>query len=243
MINLLISLGLSAAVTGIFLALGFAVWASILPAFFVFVAANFLLARRIGRKVQAIAAEAQKELAAQHFDKGVKTLESAFQYARWQFFIGAELHANVGVLYFSLKKPKEARPHLEKAGPRGAAAARAKTMLAVLQFQEKDIAGMKATFEKALLANKKDVLAWAAYGWCLDKQDLHDEAIAVFVRASEANPTDERLKNSLTALRNKKKLKMRPYGLEWYQLFLEHPPMDLAMGQQNGGRRVVFQRR
>lgn len=245
MINLLISLGISAAIACIFkFACGFAVWASILPAFFAFLLCNVLLARRIGAKVQAIATEAQKELAAQHFDKGMKLLESAFQYSKWQFFIASELHSNVGVLYYAMKKPQEARPHLEKSGIRGASSARAKAMLAALRFQEKDEAGMKDAFEKALVANKKDPLVWAAYGWCLDKLGKGDEAISVFVRAVADNPKDEKLQNSLNALKNKKKLKMRAYGVEWYQFYLEKPPMDLAMaGQNGGGRRVVFQRR
>ena len=244
MYNLLISLGISAVLACVIkFAAGVSIWAAILPAFFAFLITNIVLARRIGQKVQAIAAESQKELAAQHFDKGIKTLESAFKYAKWQLFMAPELHASVGGLYYAMKKPELARPHLEKAGIRGANSARAKAMLAALLFQEENYSKMKETFEKAIIANKKDVLIWAAYGWCLEKQGQHDEAISVFSRGSEANPSDEKLKNSLLALKNQKKLKMKPYGLEWYQMYLEKPPLDMVMGAQNGGRKVIFQRR
>ncbi|MDR0966474.1 MAG: tetratricopeptide repeat protein [Myxococcales bacterium] len=250
-ISLAVALAVAAALAGLFLVLGFATWASLLPAFIafliVFLGVFVFLSRRIGRQIQAIAAEAQKELMAQRFDKGIKILESAFRFTRWQFFIAPELHANVGSLYFMTKKPTEARPHLEKSGLRGASAARARTMLATLHYQAKDEAKMRATFEQAVVANKKDLIAWAAYGWCLEKLGKRDDAIKVFSRAVEANPSEEKLKTSLAALKNDKKLKMKSYGLEWYQLFLEHPPLDMGGGGPGGlvggGRKVIFQRR
>lgn len=243
MINLALSLLIAALVAGVFMVAGFSIWACLLPALIAFLVANILLARRVGKKIQAIAAEAQKEIMAQRFDKGIKLLESAFAYTRWQFFIASELNANVGVLQFMTKNFTAARPHLEKSGLRGASAARARTMLAALDYQAKAEPAMRTAFEQAVAANKKDVIAWAAYGWCLEKLGRRDDAIKVFARAVEANPTEERLKNSLTALRNGKKLKMKGYGLEWYQLFLERPPMDLGGPGAGGGRKVVFQRR
>ncbi len=243
MINLAISLAIAAIVAGIFLAAGFSIWACLLPALVAFLIANVLLARRVGKKIQAIASEAQKELMAQRFDKGIKLLESAFGYTRWQFFIAPELHANVGCLYFMTKNFAAAQPHLEKAGLRGASAARARTMLATLRYQAKDASGMRAAFEQAVTANKKDAIAWAAYGWCQDKLGKRDDAIRVFARAVEANPSEEKLKNSLAALRNDKKLKMKVYGVEWYQLFLERPPLDMGGPGGGGGRKVIFQRR
>jgi tetratricopeptide (TPR) repeat protein len=113
-------------------------------------------------------------------------------------------------------------------------------MLGCIAFQKKDEKELVAAFEVAVKAGKKDALVWATYAWCLDKLEKKDDALKVLARAVEANPSDERLKASMVAMQNEKKLKMKPYAPEWYQFHLEKPPMDM-MGP-GGGRRVIFQR-
>lgn len=239
MYNLLISAGVAAVVFAV-LALAFNPLAAILPALIAFVITNVVLARRVGKQVQALAMAAQKEIQAQRVEKGIKLLEEGFKFEKWQLLVGPELHANIGILQYMRKEFDEAKPHLEKATTRGPAGARAKAMLACLHFQKKDEAAMRTAFEAAVKAGKKDGLVWSTYAWCLDKLGKRDEALKVLARGVEANPSDEKLKANQVALQNEKKLKMKAYGLEWYQFLLERPPMDMGPG---GGRRVVFQRR
>jgi tetratricopeptide (TPR) repeat protein len=241
MYNLLIALAVAAALFGIVLAAGFSPWAAIIPAILGMFIANFLLARRIGKKVQELAVQAQKEIQAQRLDKGIKLLEEGFKYDKWQFLVAAELHSNIGMLLYFKKDFAQARPHLEKASPRGPAGARAKAMLGCLHYMDKDEKAMKAAFEVAVRGGKKEAIVWAIYAWCLDKLGKRDDAIKVLSRAVEANPSDERLKASMVSLQNEKKLKMKAYAPEWYQYHLEKPPMDLVGGP--GGRRVIYQRR
>jgi tetratricopeptide (TPR) repeat protein len=240
MFNVLISVAVAVAVFVIIIALGFGPVAATIPAIIALFVANLLLARRIGQKVQELANAAQKEIAAQRIDKGIKLLEEGFKYGRWQFLVGAELHSNIGILLYVKKEFDEARPHLEKAGPRGPAGARAKAMLGCLAFMKKDEAAMRSAFELAVKAGKKESILWAIYAWCLDRLDKRNDALKVLARAVEANPSDEKLKANMVALQNEKKLKMKAYSPEWYQFHLEKPPTDFG---GPGGRRVIYQRR
>lgn len=251
MYNLLISLAVGAVLFAAVAASGFSPWAGILPAVIGVIGAYFLLARRILKKVQDVMMRAQKDIVAAQggdpkqvqakIDKAVQVLGEAFQYEKWQFFVAGAVHANIGYLQYMLKDFEHARPHLEKATPQGPMGARAKMMLACLSFMKKDEVAMRASFEVAVKAGKKEPIVWAAYAWCLDQLDKRDDALRVLARAVEANPSDEKLKAGMSALQNEKKFKMKAYAPEWYQYHLEKPPADMMMGP--GGRRVVFQRR
>lgn len=251
MYNLLISIAVAVVLFFGVIALGFNPWAAPIPAVLGLVAANFLLARRVGKKVQDLANRAQKEIMAaqgtldpkqqrSRFDKAIETLKEGFQYEKWQFLISGELHSNIGILEYVRKEFDAAKPHLEKAGPRGPAGARAKAMLACLHFNAKDEKAMREAFEIAVKAGKKEPIVWATYAWCLDKLDKRDDALKVLARSVEANPSDEKLKASMVALQNEKKFKMKAFAPDWYQFHLEKPPMDMGPG---GGRRVIYQRR
>ncbi|HEY3448443.1 MAG TPA: tetratricopeptide repeat protein [Myxococcales bacterium] len=251
MYNLLISLGVALALLAGVLAAGFSPWAAPIPAILGLLLSNFLLTRRMMKKVQALAERAQKELTAAQgtmdpkqqkvrFDKAIETLKEGFQYDKWQFLVAAELHSQIGLLEYVRKDFDAAKPHLEKASTRGPVGARAKAMLGCLAFKAKDESAMRAAFEQAVKAGKKEPIVWAAYAWCLDKLEKRDDALKVLARGVEANPADDKLKASMVALQNEKKFKMKAYGMEWYQFHLENPPMDMGPG---GGRRVSFQRR
>jgi tetratricopeptide (TPR) repeat protein len=253
MYNLVISSGVALVLFLSVVALHFSLWAAPIPAVLGFFASNFILARRVGKKVQSLATRAQKEIASAQgsldpkqaqakFDKAIDILKEGFAYSKWQFLVAAELHSNIGILEYVRKEFDAARPHLQQASARGPAGARAKAMLGCLAFQQKDQKAMSAAFEIAVKAGKKEPIVWAAYAFCLDKLDKRDEALKVLSRAVEANPSDEKLKASMVALQNEKKLKMKAYAPEWYQFHLEKPPMDFG-GGPGGGRRVIFQRR
>ena len=63
-------------------------------------------------------------------------------------------------------------------------------------------------------------------------------------RAVKANASDEKLKASLQALQNGKKLKLgKLYGEQWFQFHLERMPPELAGPAFRGGKRAVYGRR
>jgi len=244
MINLALSL-LAGALVAIAVVLSqLPIWAAIVPAVIVFAVTYLLLARRISNKVQAIATLAQKELSVQpanprerqaRIDKGIKLLEQGLVYDKWQFLVGSELHAQIGMVHYMVKNYDVAMPHLLKANARNYMA---KAFQGALYYQRKDYKAMEKAFEAAVISGKKEPIIWAVYAWCLLQLKEREKAIKVMARAVEKNPSEEKLKTGMSALQNDKRLKMRPYEPMWWQFGLESPPVDMG-----GGRRVQYLRR
>jgi tetratricopeptide (TPR) repeat protein len=174
--------------------------------------------------------------AQQRVERAVKTLEQGLVYDKWQLMVGAELHAQIGMLKYMVKDLPGAQVHFAKSGPRNYMA---KAMEGALNYRLENFTAMEASFEAAVKTGKKDAVIWAAYAWCLVQRKDKDKALRVLARAVETNPSDEKLKASLTQLQNDKRLKMKPYEPTWWQFGLEAPPSP-TMGGGGGGRRVQF---
>jgi len=245
MYNLLISLGVGILVTLGIRAAGFSVWAGIIPGVLAFFITFILLARWVAKRIQGLTDSVQKEFAGQpasqkealaRVDRAVKTLEQGLVYDKWQLMVGPEIHAQIGMLKYMAKDLDGAKPHLRKASPRNYMA---KAMEGALHYQRKDFTAMTGAFEAAVKTGKKESVVWAAYAWCLLQMKEKDKAQQVLARAVQINPSDEKLKGSLTQLQNDKRLKMKPYEPTWWQFGLEQPP-NPTMGGGGGGRRVQF---
>ncbi len=248
MINIALSAVAALAVgLGISLA-GFGVLAAVIPAALVFVGAFIVLARRTMTQFQAVATEAQKELqsispgakdAKNKIEKAITLLEGALALGRWQILLTSEIHAQIGAIHYVFGNLEKAEPALKQGSKRNGLG---RAMLGALYFRNKQYPEMKAAFEEAVTASRKEGLLWAAYAWCLMQLKEKDAAIAVFVRAVEQNPSDEKLKGALEALQNDKKLKMKAWEPMWWQFGLETPPMQqpVLLGRQS--RRGGFRR-
>ena len=245
MYNLLISLAVGIAVALLVKLAGFSLWAGLIPAILAMVATFVLLAKRVADRIQKLMAVVQQDLQTQptsqkdaqaKVDRAVKTLEQGLVYEKWQFLVGPEIHAQMGMLKYMVKDLDGAKAHFDKASSRNYMA---KAMEGALLYQRKDFPAMKAAFEAAVKAGKKESIIWAVYAWCLMQNKEKDEALRVLARGVEANPKDEKLKTSLGQLQNDKRLKMKPYEPTWWQFGLEAPPMP-TMGGGGGGRRVQF---
>src|SRR4051812_33275370 len=217
MYNLLIALGAGLLVTLGVKFSGFNLWQGLIPGTIALLVTYFLLARRIGNRLQFLMGSVQKELQGQptsqkeaqsRVERAIKMLEGGLVYDKWQFLVGPEIHSQIGMLKYMSKDLEGAQVHFAKASPRNYMA---KAMQGALYFQRKDFAAMKKSFEAAVAAGKKEPLVWAVYAWCLVQNKEKDEALKVLGRGVEANPSDEKLKNSLAALQNDKRLKMKPY--------------------------------
>lgn len=246
--NLLIALACGVAVAVVVSLLGFPIWAGIVPGVIVFFGVYLVLARRVATKMSALTQSAQKELSTpasnqreqkQKVDKAIKTLEEGLKFDKWQFLVASEIHAQIGMIKYMVKDLDGAEGHLNKANPRNYIA---RAMQGALYFQKKDFTKMRTAFEDAVKSGKKEGLVWAVYAWCLLQLKEKDEARRVLARGVALNPTDEKLKNALTALQNDKRLKMKPWEPMWWQFGLEQPPMPV-LGGGGGGRRVQFGRR
>ncbi|MBJ6765567.1 tetratricopeptide repeat protein [Myxococcaceae bacterium JPH2] len=243
MYNLILSLAVGLVVGVLVHLTGFSWWACLIPGIIAFFASFLLLARRVANRIQALMTVVQQDLQGQpssqkeaqaKVDRAVKTLEQGLAYERWQFLVGPEIHAQIGMLKYMVKDMDGAKSHFDKASARNYMA---KAMEGALHYQRKDTAAMKAAFEAAVKSGKKESIVWAVYAWCLLQQKDKDGAQQVLARGVEQNPSDEKLKSSLAQLQNDKRLKMKPYEPLWWQFGLEAPPVMPPMG---GGRRVQF---
>lgn len=246
MYNLLISLGVGIAITLGIQQAGYSLWAGIIPGTLAFILTFILLARRVAKRIQVLMDSVQKEFATQatnpkdaqqKVERAVKTLEQGLVYDKWQLMVGPELHAQIAMLKYMVKDLDGAQAHFAKASPRNYMA---KAMHGALHYQRKDYPAMEAAFEAAVKTGKKESIIWAAYAWCLVQIKEKDKALRVLARAVQTNPSDEKLKASLTQLQNDKRLKMKPYEPTWWQFGLETPPMPTMGGGGGGGRRVQF---
>jgi predicted Zn-dependent protease len=243
MYNLLISLAVGIAVALLVKLAGFSLWAGLIPGILALVATFVLLAKRVADRIQKLMAVVQQDLQTQptsqkdaqaKVDRAVKTLEQGLVYEKWQFLVGPEIHAQMGMLKYMVKDLDGAKAHFDKSSSRNYMA---KAMQGALLYQRKDFPAMKAAFEAAVKTGKKESIVWAVYAWCLLQNKEKDEALRVLARGVEANPRDEKLKTSLGQLQNDKRLKMKPYEPMWWQFGLEAPPVMPPMG---GGRRMQF---
>lgn len=242
MINLAISLAAGLAVLlAIRLGTEFGWAGSILPGVVAAAAVYLLLARRTSKQLERLFDGMQKDLQAQKFEKAIQTLKAGFALAPWQFLVAAQLHSNIGILYYLRKNFDQALPHLEKSFSRNWIA---RGMLGTTLYRRKDLAGARKILDEAVKASKKEGVLWSLYAWILEDAGEHEQAIAVLGRAVAANGSDEKLKTSMQALQNGKKLKLgKLYGEQWYQFHLEGMPPELMGGGFRGGKRAVYGRR
>jgi len=235
MYNLLISLaaGLLVAI-GIRLA-GFGWVAVIVPgvlmAAIAYVALNLRAQKRLSAMVEAAVAEAQ----ARRFDRAIQLAKGALVMGPWLFGADAALSALIGQFHWWKGDHEAALPYLERAA---AGQWPARVMLAVARWRKRDVAGMRKVFEETLKtrANRKQGLLWCAYGWFLEKESLHDDAVRVLGRAVAANPSDDKLKSALQSVQNGKKLKVGKLYTEWYNFGVEAPPQVMPPGFRPGRR-------
>jgi tetratricopeptide (TPR) repeat protein len=237
--NLLISLALGAAVAlGIRFGTEFGWVAAIFPGLIAAMVAYVLLARRIMKKLEVLFESTQHDVQAHRIDKAVKSLEAGFVLAPWQFLIAAQLHSNIGILLYLKQDLEAALPHLRKSFGKMWIA---RAMLAAALYRKKDVAGALGVFEAAVGSNKKEGVLWAAYAWVLEKEGRHEDALAVLGRGVQQLPKDEKLKAVQVTLQNGKKLKLgKVYEENWFQLYLEAPPTQLAGPGFRGNRRAIY---
>ena len=250
MINLLLALAagvlgfLAFYLPGVAHALG-----SIFPGVVAAIATYILLARRTGKQLEAVMGVAQEAMKARKPERAVQALQDAFALARWQFGIASSLHANIGVLLYVQKKYDEAEPHLRKGASTMIKLWLAQAMLGAILFRRKQYEEMEKVFDSAMRGNKGETLLYAVYAWVENQRGEKKKAIEILQKGLKENPSDEKLKTLLGRAQNDKRLKLDGWGDQWWQFWLETPPMmagpaggAVFSGRQRFGRGGGFRR-
>jgi uncharacterized protein HemY len=236
MYNLLIAIGVASLAFG----LGFVVTgtpvAGILPGLIALGVAYIFLARRTGKQFQVVMEKAAAEFQAGKVEPGLRLMESCFKYAKWQFFVGPQIHGQIGMLLYLQRKWKPARTHLSQAWKRDW---RARTMLAALDHREGRKEAALELMGKLTGFGGKDPVFWALYAYIALEAKQRDKALSIVNDGLKKCSDSNGLKDLQTSIANKKKLKMKAFAPTWYQYFPEQMPrsqMQKYSNQQPGMR-------
>lgn len=207
-----------------FFGVGSAIFLGLLAALPTFV----LLVRRVRKRAEAGGREIEAHIKAQRFERAIERLESLRPLGRWQPMLASSIDEQIGILrYAALRDFEGARPYLERARSKSA---QGWAMLGASLFKKGRHEEMEQVFERAVRRRKKEGLLWAAYAWCAWKRGDNDKALRVLARGRERLPKDERLQRVQLALQNEKRMKMKPFGPDWFALHLEPMPAAAAGG-------------
>jgi len=241
MYNILISLGTAVAIYLLLsLIAGLSWWIALLLALPVALLVFYLISRAVMAKVMAIMETATKDFQAQRVDKGIRELQSAAKYGKWQIYVTGQVNSQIGMIYYMKRDFSAAFPYLEKGFFKNWVAM---GMLAVSHMKRNKKDKMRATFDKAVQWNAKESLLWNLYAYCLVETGDIGKAREVLEKGLKKLPGDERLTHNLEALKEGKRMKMKNYGEMWLQFHLERP--SAVMKQQAasmGMRRKVVRK-
>ena len=188
--------------------------------------------------------------------RAVDHLKSCFAYEKWQIGASYSLNAQLGILLFSINmqalqgklsakgrtKLKEMLPYLERSMPNGTLFGKflsslwpAWARLAICYYKLDGGSDRAAPIlKRALLHNEKEPFLWCLCAWLLQKDNQPDEAERILVEGLQKSG-DERLGAALSAIQNRKAIKMKVFGQLWISMGLEKPK---AMNPQMGNPRA-----
>ncbi len=242
MYNLLISAGVMVAS---FLLLKFAAglswWLSLVLALLLFMGVFYLISRIVMKKVMAIMETATKDLQAQRVEKGIRELQSALPYGKWQVYVTGQVNSQIGMVYYMKRDFAAAFPYLEKSFFKNWVAM---GMLGISYMKRSKKEKMRETFDKAVQGSPKESLLWNLYAYCLCEIDEPGKAKEILEKGLKKIPGDEKTKQNLELLQEGKKMKMKGFGEMWLQFHLESigTIQKQQMAAMGGMRRRVIKR-
>lgn len=226
MINLAISLGAAILLAvllhwplGVTPVLG--ILLGLIPGILLFI----YLGKRAQGKMEKIFERASEQLKRQQWEPAIEIMKEAYALAPWQFMVKGSVDGQIGTFQYIRNKHSEAEPLLKSASMNHYIA---KVMLAILQWKRGEKGSAKKTFDLALKSGKKESLIYAVYAYVLNEMHERDTAIAILNEGLKNCKNDERLMSNRTLLQNKKPMKMKVYGDQWYQFMLERPVIRQA---------------
>lgn len=229
MYNIIISLLLGLATYSVIaFALQLDWWIALLVATVVICVVFYLISRIVMKKLEAVMSGAMKDLQTQRVtsremqiqlvDRAIKEMQAAFQYEKWQIYVGSQVNASIGMLYYIKRDFNAAFPYLQKGFFKNWVTM---GMLGVYYLKKNKKDKMKETFDKAVLGSPKESLLWALYAYCLCEAGDRGKAKEILEKGLKKIPGNEELKMNLARLKEDKDMKMDGYGEMWYQFHLE----------------------
>lgn len=181
-------------------------------------------ARRIGRRLEPLLQQAQRQVGAGLVQQAITTFESLLPMAKWIPLLGGQIHAQIGFLQQQLGNQAEAVEHLTLAGRRSGDA---KVLLACIQYRDGKKTEAMAQLLECTRFNRKHVLSHNVYAWLLNREGKRAEAIDLLGRLL-AKESDSKTSDNRLRLQNGQKMDMAQFGMMWYALGFERPPASMG---------------
>lgn len=175
--------------------------------------------------------QAQKQAQARQFKLAISTLETILPFASWQVMLKSQVHSQIGVFHFADRNEDKALEHLSQGSMR---TPDAQLILASIHFKKDNLEKMRTALDMTIKLNKKQILLYNAYAFMLNRKGLNEEAIQVLQNGLKVDPENDTTKDNLLRLQNNKKMNMKPFGMNWYTLQLEKPPLSMMQDQFSG---------
>lgn len=253
MYNIIISLVLALVTYAVLaFAASLAWWIAMIAAVAVMLGSFVLISRIVMKKVEAVLSGAMKDLQTQRVtskemqvqlvDRAIRELHEAMKFEKWQVYVGGQVNASIGMLYYIKRDFASAFPYLQKGFFKNWVTM---GMLAITYLKKNKKDKMKETFEKAVLGSPKESLLWALYAYCLCEAGEQEKAKEVLEKGLKKIANDEQLAFNLALVKDGKKMKMTGYGEMWYQFHLESTAniQKQQMASMAGGMRRKVVRR
>ena len=207
------------------------VWVSALLGIVISIVIMVVVSRRVLKKLEPVLLQAQKLAQARQLKLAIQMLEGLLPYNRWQLMLASQVHAQIGVFHYADKNEIKAIEHLEKGSARNADG---RMILAAILFRKKEFDRACEIMDLTIKLNKKQVLLYNAYAFMLNQIEKNNEAIAILQKGLKINPDNEATRDNLLRLQNGKKMYLQPFGMTWYSLQLEKPPISMMQDQFAG---------
>lgn len=241
MYTILISILIGASTGAVWTALG--LWKTwqmgILLTILVSLVSFVLISRAFARRIEPRFLAVQRQIQAGQSQLAIAQLEELMPLAHWQVMLKGQIHAQIGLLSYSMGDEDRAHEHLSRSSLR---APEARLALAALEYRRGHSKQAQEILDVAIRANKKHLLLYHVQAWMLAKDGKRDAAIEKLLQCQKIEPGNEATRDNLTRLQNGKKLNMKRFGMAWFGLQLEKPPAQLRAGQGMAARKGFRQK-
>lgn len=195
---------------------------SIILSLIIFFAIGFFLYKIISDLLEKKFSIIQRLILQGHYQEAVELLKiMKNKYKFWHFFLVNVIDGQIGSIYYIQEDYKKAETFLENSYKKLWIS---RTMLAIIQYKNKDYKKMDLIFADIVKQSPTQELLWSVWSYCKYQSGYPESAINILIKGKEKIiEVSNHFINNISFIKNKKKMKMKNYGDQWYQFNLEQP--------------------
>ncbi len=192
----------------------------------------YLLARRIGRLVEAEMQEVVPLMQQRKIDEAVAKLQQIKErYGRWQLLLEGQMDAQMGMIDYLQLKFDEALPKLERGRFRNWTAL---VCIGCIHWRKGAKEAAWEAFEEAHRVNPQDPILYLVWATLLHRDKRRTEALQAIDKGIKAIPDNQLLLDLQRTIANKKRVSTKHFPQTWYQFFPEELAQQMVMRGRRG---------